>query len=107
MNRNKQNNYRCKKESGSWIKKGHTHATHGLRPIADRHSMLSQSLGQTSLLKKKQNTLAAFYLNDQSQPSPRIQEHTVAAMGGRLDSGGGGEEGEEEEKEEEERKTKR
>lgn len=36
-------------------------------------------------------------LKDQSQPSPRIQDHTVAAMGGRRTGEVGGEEEREEE----------
>lgn len=53
-------------------------------------------LGQTSYKKTKQNkthTLLHSTLKDQSRPSPHIQDHTVAAMGGRLDWGGGGEDG--------------
>lgn len=62
--------------------------------------MLSQKLGQTSLLKKEtKHTPLHSTLKDQSQPSPRIQDHTIAAMGGRLDWGGRGQEEKEEQEE--------
>lgn len=55
-------------------------------------------------MKKKETKHTPLHstLKDQSQPSPRIQDHTIAAMGGRLDWGGQGQEEEEEEEEQEE-----
>lgn len=46
-------------------------------------------------MKKNKRTPLHSTLKDQSRPSPRIQDHTVAAMGGRLDWGEVGEEGKE------------
>lgn len=73
-------------QSASRIKKGHTHTLTWPATIHwhSRHGMLSQ----TSLLKMEtQHTPLHSTLKDQSQPSPRIQDHTVAAVGERLDWG--------------------
>lgn len=93
------NNYKCKR-TVSQIKRyarSHTLRSCGQRPITDRHSMLSQTQNKRCIrsnipIKQKQKTKHTplhSTLKDQSWPSPRIQDHTVAAMGGRLAGGGG------------------
>lgn len=79
------------------LKKEHTHERTHHAHMASNQSLTDTAcfpklktysvLGQTSLKKTNKHTPLRSTLKDQSQPSPRIQDHTVAAIEGRLDLG--------------------
>lgn len=97
MNRHKKTTG-VRRQSASGIKKRAHTRTHTLMwPATNhRHSMLPQTLNVQCIrpnipTEQNKHTLLHSTLKDQSRPSPRIQDHTVAAVGGSLDWGGRGE----------------